>query len=41
MPQEEEEEAVSQVEEAAFLIRAQWCATMAANMMFFCINLLF
>lgn len=34
MPQEEEEETLSQVEETTLLTRGEWSATMDTNMLF-------
>lgn len=41
MPQEEEEETLSQVEETALLTRGDWCATMDTNMLYLWVILLF
>lgn len=37
MPQEEEEETVSEVEETSLLTRGEWSAIMVAKMLFFCV----
>lgn len=41
MPQEEEEETLSQVEETALLTRGDWRATMDTNMLYLWVILLF